>query len=117
MQDPVSGFQPLPPAVLHIHLPIAGEDLHGYGIIKEIERQSEGLYRLGPGTLYDNLQKLLDRGLVRDMGQREGDGDSRRRYYRLSPLGKKILTAETRRLETLVAEAKLRLKLPERALS
>ncbi len=115
MQEPAAAsFQPLPPAILHILLAIAGEDLHGYGILKEIERQSEGLYRLGPGTLYDNLQKLLDRGLVRDMGQREGDTDSRRRYYRLSPLGKKVLTAETRRLETLVSEAKLRLRLPGR---
>ena len=113
--DPVSGFQPLAPAVLHILLALAGEDLHGYGIIKDIERQSGGLYRLGPGTLYDNLQKLLDRGLVRDMGQRAGDTDQRRRYYRLSALGKKVLAAETLRLETLAVEARVRLKIPGRA--
>jgi DNA-binding PadR family transcriptional regulator len=106
---------PLAPAALHILLALAAGELHGYGIIKEIERQSEGLYKLGPGTLYDNLQKLLDHDLVRDMGQRDGDTDPRRRYYRLSATGKKLLIAETRRLEALVLEAKVRLKIPGKA--
>lgn len=114
---PVSDFQPLAPAALHILLALAAGDLHGYGIIKEIDRQSDGLYRLGPGTLYDNLQRLLDRELVKDMGQLDGDADPRRRYYRLSATGKKVLTAETLRLETLVLEAKLRLKIPGKAIA
>jgi DNA-binding PadR family transcriptional regulator len=101
-------FLPLSPATLHILLSLAGEDLHGYGIMQEVSRQSEGGYKLGPGTLYDNLQKLIDRGLVREVGQRAGD--ERRRYYRLSTLGLAVLSAETDRLDGVVREAKLRMQ-------
>jgi|SRR6266852_9215533 len=58
---------PLSPATLHILLALAGGDLHGYGIIQEIARHSEGHYKPGPGTLYDNLKKLMDAGLVADV--------------------------------------------------
>ena len=101
---------PLAPAALHILLALAGEDLHGYAIMQEVTRQSEGRYKLGPGTLYDNLQRLLDQGLVREMGQRASDTDSRRRYYRLNAAGREVLTAEVDRLEGVVREAKVRLQ-------
>jgi DNA-binding PadR family transcriptional regulator len=107
MKNPVE-FLPLSPATLHILLSLAGEDLHGYGIMQEVARQSDGRYKLGPGTLYDNLQKLIDRGLVREVGQRSGD--ERRRYYRLSTLGLSVLSAETDRLDGVVREAKLRMQ-------
>ncbi len=116
MQD-MSKFVPLSPATLHILLSLAGEDRHGYGIMQEVARQSEGQYKLGPGTLYDNLQKLLERRLVLPVGHRAGDDDPRRRYYRLSPLGQAVLSAEVGRLEGVVREAKLRLHVakPRRA--
>ena len=57
-------FLPLSPASLHILLALAGEDMHGYGIMQEVARQSEGAYKLGPGTLYDNLRRLMDQELV-----------------------------------------------------
>jgi DNA-binding PadR family transcriptional regulator len=116
MQD-MSKFVPLSPATLHILLSLAGEDRHGYGIMQEVARQSEGQYKLGPGTLYDNLQKLLERRLVLPVGRRAGDDDPRRRYYRLSPLGQAVLSAEVGRLEDVVREAKLRLHVakPRRA--
>lgn len=101
---------PLNPATLHILLSLAGEDLHGYGIMQEVLRQSEGKYKLGPGTLYDNLQKLMARGLVQEIGHRSGDDDPRRRYYRLTPKGRAVLSAEVNRLEEVVREAKLRLQ-------
>ena len=110
MKDDVSQFLPLTPASLHILLSLAGEDRHGYGIMQEVARQSEGRYKLGPGTLYDNLQKLLDWRLVHDLGQRAGDEDPRRRYYRLAPLGRTVLSAEVSRLDEVVREAKLRLQ-------
>jgi len=100
---------PLSPAAFHILLALAAEELHGYGIMQEAARQSEGQYRLGPGTLYDNLQRLLERQLVQPVGRRSGDDDPRRRYYRLSPLGQAVLSAEVARLESVVREAKLRL--------
>src|SRR6266576_4482682 len=109
-------FLPLSHATLHILLSLAGEDLHGYGIMQEVQRQSEGKYKLGPGTLYDNLQKMIDRGLVEELGKRPGDDDPRRRYYRLSTLGRGVLTAEISRLDDVVREGKMRLQTrPRRA--
>jgi DNA-binding PadR family transcriptional regulator len=113
MKAAVDTFLPLPPATLHILLALAGENLHGYGIMQEVARQSEGLYKLGPGTLYDNLQRLMKRGLVEEVGGRAEEESSRRRYYRLSSLGQRVLSAEIARLEDVVREGKLRLKAPQ----
>lgn len=116
MKEDLSPFLPLSSATLHILLSLAGEELHGYAIMQEVRRQSEGKYKLGPGTLYDNLQKLIDRKLVEELGRRPGDDDPRRRYYRLSSLGRGVLTAEIARLDDVVREGKLRLQAkPRRA--
>jgi DNA-binding PadR family transcriptional regulator len=106
MRENLSEFVPLSPATLHILLSLAGEDRHGYGIMQEVARQSDGQYKLGPGTLYDNLQRLLGQKLVQALGRRAGDDDPRRRYYRLSPLGQAVLSAEISRLEDLVREGR-----------
>ena len=109
MKGDLVPFLPLSPAVLHILLSLAGEDRHGYGIMQEVARQSDGQYRLGPGTLYDNLQKMLRQGLVENApGTKAGD-DPRRRYYRLTPFGRRLLSAEVVRLESVVREARLHL--------
>ena len=110
MKDDAASFLPLSPATLHILLSLAAEDLHGYAIMQEVARQSEGKYKLGPGTLYDNLQKLIQRKLVHELGHRPADDDPRRRYYRLSSLGRGVLAAETNRLAGVVREARLRLQ-------
>jgi DNA-binding PadR family transcriptional regulator len=103
---PVDDFLPLAPATLHILLALAGETLHGYGIMQEVLRQSDGRYKIGPGTLYDNLQRMMKQELVEEV-----DGpDSRRRCYRLSSLGRGVLSAEIARLEGVVKEARLHLK-------
>jgi DNA-binding PadR family transcriptional regulator len=116
MKEDLNPFLPLSSATLHILLSLAGEELHGYAIMQEVRRQSEGKYKLGPGTLYDNLQKLIDRKLVEELGRRPGDDDPRRRYYRLSSLGRGVLTAEIARLDDVVREGKLRLQTkPRRA--
>lgn len=101
---------PLSPAALHILLCLAGGDLHGYAIMQEIARQSEGKYKIGPGTLYDNLQKLIRRRWVEDLGNRSTDDDPRRRYYRMTSLGRSVLKEETTRLAGVVREARLRLE-------
>jgi DNA-binding PadR family transcriptional regulator len=72
---------PLSAATLHILLALADEDLHGYGIIQKAARQSQKQYRLGPGTLYDNLKKLMDQGLVVDSPALNSEED--KRLYRL----------------------------------
>jgi len=108
---------PLLPAALHILLSLAGEDLHGYGIMREVARQSLGQYRLGPGTLYDNLQRLIQRGWVRELGPRATEDDPRRHYYCLTSAGCTVLQAETMRLEEVVREARIRLRIakPQKA--
>ena len=111
MQSEAHRFLPLSPAALHILLSLAGEDLHGYGIMQEVARQSQGKYKLGPGTLYDNLQKLIQREWVEELGRRPGDEDPRRRYYRLSLSGRGVLEAEISRLAGVVREGRSRLQL------
>src|SRR5215471_467660 len=108
MTDGFDHYLPLSPASLHILLSLAGEDLHGYAIMQEVQLQSEGKYKLGPGTLYDNLQKLMERGMVEELGKRPGDDDPRRRYYRLSSFGRGVLAAEIARLDDVVREGKQR---------
>jgi DNA-binding PadR family transcriptional regulator len=105
-KDEVRELLPLSPAALHILLALAGEDLHGYGIMLEVARQSNDQYRLGPGTLYDNLRKLMIQGCVEEVKKRAAGEDPRRRYYRLTALGRRVLAAEVARLETVVRDAK-----------
>ncbi len=105
MRPSADDFLPLAPAFLHILLALAGAELHGYGIMQEINRQSQGRYKLGPGTLYDNLQRLVKQGVVESAG--EDPQDSRRRYYRLTSLGRRVISAEISRLEGVVHEARL----------
>ena len=110
MKHETSNFLPLPPASFHILVALAGDELHGYGIIQEIARQSGGRYRLGPGTLYDNLQRLMLKGLIAETSHRSGPDDPRRRYYRLTSLGSKVLSAEVERLEGTLREARTHLR-------
>lgn len=116
MRESLNSLVPLSPAILHILLALAGEDRHGYGIMQEIARQSEGKYKMGPGTLYDNLQKLLERELVAEQPRVRDDDDPRRRYYRLTPPGRALLSTEITRLESVVREARLHLQ-PSRSRS
>ena len=110
MKEDAGSFLPLSPAVLHILTAIAGEERHGYAIMQEVERESDGRYKLGPGTLYDNLQRLIERALVQEVAGGSSDEDARRRYYRLSSLGRAVLRAEVERLEGVLRDARLRLQ-------
>lgn len=106
MKDDLTALLPLTPAVLHILLALAGEDRHGYGIMQEVARQSEGTCKLGPGTLYDNLQRLVEGGLIQEASGKSADENSRRHYYRLTAFGRRVLSAEVVRLGRLLREAK-----------
>jgi DNA-binding PadR family transcriptional regulator len=110
MKHHTSQFLPLSPASLHILLALAGDDLHGYGIMQEIARQSAGQYKLGPGTLYDNLKKLMQQGLIEETSARSPSDDPRRRYYRLKGLGRTVLAMEVDRLEEVLREARSHLR-------
>ena len=105
-KDDLKSLLPLPPAALHILLALAAEDRHGYGIMLEVARQSQGQYEMGPGTLYDNLEKLMHRGLVKEAPRRSANEDPRRRYYQLSAFGLRVLSADLRRLRAVLKEAR-----------
>ncbi|MGC2330460.1 MAG: PadR family transcriptional regulator [Candidatus Acidiferrales bacterium] len=105
-KDELKSLLPLSPATLHILLALAAEDRHGYGIMLEVARQSQGQYELGPGTLYDNLEKLMRRGLVNEAARPSANEDPRRRYYRLSAFGRRVLAADLERLRAVLKEAK-----------
>ena len=97
---------PLPPAALHILAALASGPLHGYGIMQEAASQSEGRYKLGPGTLYGNLEKLLGLTMIEEAAAPSAEADPRRRYYRLTSFGRQVLEAEVRRLENVVRAAR-----------
>lgn len=109
MKSDVQRHFPLTSATLHILLALASEDLHGYGIMQAVARQSDGRYKVGPGTLYDSLERLTEQGIVTELESGEGDGNLRRRYYRLTSLGRSVLGAELDRLEAVIARARVEL--------
>ncbi len=96
---------PLTPAVFHVLLALAGGKRHGYAISKEVLRQTDGRMRMGPGTLYGTLQRLLDQAWVEAVDGPES-ADERRRYYRLKALGRRALEAEVERMDALVRTAR-----------
>jgi len=99
---------PLTPAVMHILLSLAGGERHGYAILKDVLQQTDNQVRLGPGTLYGTLQRLMESGWVEETGGSGDDTDERRRYYRLSRSGRMALKAEVERLDALVRGARAR---------
>jgi DNA-binding PadR family transcriptional regulator len=112
MKNAPKNPQPLSTAAQYILLALASEDLHGYGIIQEVARHTDGTYRIGPGTLYDNLKKLMDAQFVIDApsNNKDRDDDDTRRFYRLTPGGRAALSAEVDRLRSIVVEAQSRLR-------
>ncbi len=99
-------YLPLKPAVFHILLSLADSDRHGYGIMQEVQVRTGGLVKLGPGTLYTAIKRLVMDGLIFEC---EGTGacdDERRRYYSISSVGREVIALEARRLEELVDMAR-----------
>ena len=99
---------PLTPAVLHILLALATDERHGYGIMKQVESGSQGKVRMGPGTLYGSLRRMLDAGLICESEKRVDPelDDERRIYYRISALGRTRLAAELQRYRDVVTVAR-----------
>ena len=95
---------PLSPAMHHILLALLEGDLHGYAIMQSVEALSNGALRMGPGTLYGTLKRLLEQGLVEETDERPDadNDDERRRYYRLTPSGRASVRSETARMSRLV---------------
>jgi DNA-binding PadR family transcriptional regulator len=105
---PKRKLDPLPSTAFQILLALVGEDLHGYGIMRQVEAQTDGRMRLGPGTLYSSIQTLLEEKLIDEVGSREDAkrGEERRRYYRLTGAGHKLAKSEAERLASLLRVAR-----------
>ena len=111
----VEALLPLPPVTFHILLALADGDRHGYAIIQDVEARTDGDLRLGAGTLYRSIHRMLEQGLIVESSRRPARAvdDERRRYYRLTPFGTAVARAETRRLAQLLRLARARGLTPE----
>jgi DNA-binding PadR family transcriptional regulator len=107
---PKRKLDPLPSAAFQILLSLAEGELHGYAIMRQVEEQTGGRTRLGPGTLYSSLQALLEKGLIEEVeGRSDAEaGQERRRYYRLTSAGRKVARAEAERLADMLRVARTR---------
>jgi DNA-binding PadR family transcriptional regulator len=107
---PKRKLDPLPAAAFQIMLALAGGELHGYAIMRQVEEQTGGRLRLGPGTLYGSIQALLEGKLIEEVDRPE-DGDAhseRRRYYRLTVTGRKLARAEAEKMADVLRVARAR---------
>lgn len=107
-EQSIEALLPLPSVTFHILLALADEDCHGYRIIQDIAERTGGQVQLNAGTLYRAIQRLLEQGLITEPRTRPApsEDDGRRRYYRLTPFGRAVAQAETRRLAELVRQAR-----------
>ena len=101
-------FLPLTPAVFHILLALSDQERHGLGVMDDVERRTGGAVLLGPGTLYGTIKRMVASDLIEESDRRPApeEDDTRRRYYRLTKLGRQVVTLEAQRLQVLVGVAK-----------
>ena len=114
MKTEADSLLPLPPATFHILVALADDDRHGYAVIKDIEARTGGRLKLSAGTLYRSVDRMVQQGLIREISSplaRNMD-DERRRYYRITTLGRRVLQAESVRMATLVAAARAKRVFP-----
>jgi DNA-binding PadR family transcriptional regulator len=101
-------FLPLPPAVFHILVAVADRERHGYAIMQDVAARTDQNLKLSPGTLYGSIKRMLEDGIIQELQERpdpEND-DTRRRYYRITPFGRRVAIAESARLTKLLSQAR-----------
>ena len=106
--DDVDSFLPLPTAVFHILVALADRERHGYSIMQDVTARTGGKVRLSAGTLYSAIRRMLEQGLIEEMRNSPdpASDDDRRRYYRLTRLGRDVALAEARRLTDMLTQAR-----------
>jgi DNA-binding PadR family transcriptional regulator len=116
-RNQIEGLLPLPTAVFHMLLALSEGERHGYALKREILRRTGGKLNLGSGALYGSINRMLEQGLIEESDERPDRhlDDERRRYYRITPLGRRVAQAEAVRMRQLVRLAEDRLGLPELA--
>jgi DNA-binding PadR family transcriptional regulator len=104
----IDSFLPLPTAVFHILVALADRDRHGYSIMQDVAARTDGKVRLSPGTLYSSIRRMLETGMVEELGESPDpeSQDERRRYYRLTRFGRRVAIAEARRLSEMLSQAR-----------
>src|SRR6476469_1005737 len=109
-------FLPLPRDTFHILVSLADRERHGYSVMQDIAERTDGALRLSPSSLYASIKRLLEQGLIEELAERPDPqhDDERRRYYRLTKLGREVAKAEARRLERLLGDARATGLLPRR---
>jgi DNA-binding PadR family transcriptional regulator len=107
MADDIKALLPLQPTTFHILLSLTDEDRHGYAIILEVSRRTQGELKLSAGTLYRSIQRMVEAGLITETRSRPEFDDERRRYYRITPLGRAVAEAEAGRLRDLLKMARI----------
>jgi DNA-binding PadR family transcriptional regulator len=108
---------PLPPATFHILVALADDDRHGYAVIKDVAARTGGTLTLSAGTLYRSIDRMARQGLIREVSARPARDmdDERRRYYRITPFGRKVAKAEARRLAQMLELARAKGLAPRKA--
>jgi DNA-binding PadR family transcriptional regulator len=106
--DEVEAFLPLPTAVFHILVALADRDRHGYSIMQDVAGRTERKVRLSAGTLYSAIRRMLEQGLIEELRDSPdpASDDERRRYYRLTKLGREVAVAEARRVNDMLSQAR-----------
>lgn len=114
---PPESFLPLPRDTFHILVSLADRDRHGYSVMLDVAERTDGALRFSPSSLYASIKRLLGQGLIDELEERPDprNDDQRRRYYRLTPLGRRVATAEALRLQRLLSDAKATGLLPKKA--
>lgn len=113
-RESIDELLPLPPATFHILLALLDEERHGYAILQDVEARTQGELRMSAGTLYRSIARMVEQGLIAEVTRkRAADDDPRRRYYRVTPFGNAVASAEMRRLSDLVRMARARGLKPE----
>jgi DNA-binding PadR family transcriptional regulator len=107
--DGTDTFIPLPTAVFHILVALADRERHGYSIMQDVTARTGGKVRLSAGTLYSAIRRMLEQGLIEEMRNSPdpASDDDRRRYYRLTRLGRDVAVAEARRLTDMLSQARI----------
>ena len=108
MSNETDALLPLPPVTFHILVALADEDRHGYAIMQDVTQRTGGALKLGAGTLYRSVQRMLEQGLITEVSTRPAPelDDERRRYYRITPFGRAVARAESRRLAQMLKLAR-----------
>jgi len=114
--DEVDSFLPLPTAVFHILVALADRDRHGYSIMQDVDARTGGKVRLSPGTLYTAIRRMLEQGVIEELHDSPDpeSADERRRYYRLTRLGRDVAVAEARRFSELLGHARATRLIPRK---